>query len=83
MADLHVAVSLHILLKMQVGAFLQSPVNSFSTLLNGLPVLSPPLASGVGVYPGESWCKVRDSFASGDSKDSQFCPCSWSAGYGF
>ncbi len=38
--------------------------------LKGLPVLFLLLASGMGVYPGESWCKVRNSSTSGDPKDS-------------
>jgi len=41
----------------RVGTFLQPYVNSFSSVVGWLPVLSGPLADGKGIYPGEEWCK--------------------------
>jgi hypothetical protein len=41
----------------RVGTFLQPYVNSISSVVGWLPVLSGPLADGKGLYPGEEWCK--------------------------
>ena len=46
-------------LPFQVGTFLQPYVNSLSSVVGWLPVLSGPLAGGEGLYPGEQWCKVN------------------------
>jgi len=40
-----------------VGSFVQPYVNSVSSIISWLPVLSTPLANGEDVYPGEKWCK--------------------------
>jgi hypothetical protein len=41
----------------RVRTFLQPYVNSLSSVVGWLPVLSGPLAVGEGLYPGEQWCK--------------------------
>ena len=43
----------------QVGSFVQPYVNSLSSIMSWLPILSQPLADGADVYPGEGWCKVH------------------------
>ena len=43
----------------QVGSFVQPYVNSLSSIMSWLPILSQPLADGAEVYPGEGWCKVH------------------------
>jgi len=45
----------------KVGGLLQPYVNSLSSTYSWLPVLSPNLARGSNIYPGESWCKRSQS----------------------
>ena len=42
-----------------LGAAFMSTVNSLANYLNSFPVLSDPLQSGYGVYPGDTWCNPQ------------------------
>jgi len=43
-----------------LGAAFMSTVNSLANYLNSFPVLSDPLQSGYGVYPGDTWCNPQE-----------------------
>ena len=37
-----------------------SSVNALANSLSSFPVLSEPLQSGYGVYPGDTWCQPQE-----------------------
>merc|ERR1711971_415681 len=43
-----------------LGANAMSSVNALANYLNSFPVLSEPLQSGYGVYPGDTWCQPQE-----------------------
>ena len=42
-----------------LGAQAMASVNALANQLNSFPVLSEPLQSGYGVYPGDVWCQPQ------------------------
>ena len=43
-----------------LGARAMSSVNALANSLSSFPVLSEPLQSGYGVYPGDTWCQPQE-----------------------